>query len=512
MTATIDDDHDHHHEETGGRTTIIYKRLGTVSHSPLHRCAMDAEDDGSDDSEQCLRELLGGISFEGVSKDAWVELPVDEDTSTQDHRGLEHQSTRIHRISEGHEHRNKPVLYSLQEHEQSPAFSRVFDKAFCISPNAVTTPPPVQVVTIPEQGNGLVATSRIRKGAIIYTECALIAAQSTSSSVRACQHCFRSLEPISTLQTEEHKQLPLPNLWPIPELTFSKNQREETYQLHIDDHGRVKCPDCESLFCSINCHKACIELLGSCCASSSLLQQLDDDTLVLATRLFSYSLKLYRSTRRLDESLLQGLCGEDTDVDALELGDFDRDSSTYSLHLLYKSFCAAYAMDPAEEEVLSLRYFHKVAAIAARNGVDFVTQSPFQVYYTSVLRSTGGRGSAQHTLIKEQVASALGSDDKTLQRGMDREVQEKVATQVAALFQLTARINHSCSPNAVIQSQMFSDAYMDLIALNDIEQGEQITISYIAWGHGVGQKSTSRRRRELQAKYLFFCNCPKCKI
>jgi len=79
-----------------------------------------------------------------------------------------------------------------------------------------------------------------------------------------------------------------------------------------------------------------------------------------------------------------------------------------------------------------------------------------------------------------------------------------------ALFPLTARINHSCRPNAQIRGQEFVDCRIDLVALDDVQKGEEITISYVATGFGVGRKRKHQRRRELAAKYLFHCNCAEC--
>jgi SET domain-containing protein len=91
---------------------------------------------------------------------------------------------------------------------------------------------------------------------------------------------------------------------------------------------------------------------------------------------------------------------------------------------------------------------------------------------------------------------------------MDRMVEEKVAPWIAGIFTLTAHLNHSCDePNAMVVSQEFVDAHIDLVATRDIQKGEEILISYI---QGVQQKSTNQRRRELEAKYLFTCGCNKC--
>ena len=108
-----------------------------------------------------------------------------------------------------------------------------------------------------------------------------------------------------------------------------------------------------------------------------------------------------------------------------------------------------------------------------------------------------------------QVAQALVGSD-VLQRGMDRDIETKVAPEICAVFPLTARCNHSCEPNAQVRSQEFVDCHIDVVALRDLAVGEELLISYIPVGAGVGKRSTKQRRRELQAKYLFCCDCPIC--
>ena len=86
------------------------------------------------------------------------------------------------------------------------------------------------------------------------------------------------------------------------------------------------------------------------------------------------------------------------------------------------------------------------------------------------------------------------------------------AIQIAALFSLTARINHSCDPCAELRGGEFIDCHVDLIAKRDICKGEEISISYINVGKTAGRAATNRnkRRRELKARYLFDCDCNKC--
>ncbi|EPE36391.1 SET [Glarea lozoyensis ATCC 20868] len=65
-----------------------------------------------------------------------------------------------------------------------------------------------------------------------------------------------------------------------------------------------------------------------------------------------------------------------------------------------------------------------------------------------------------------------------------------------------ALANHSCTPNAYI---MFDGRSISLIALDSIEQDEQLFISYVDF-----TQSRDLRRAELRQRYFFQCECKKC--
>ncbi|KAG9229588.1 hypothetical protein BJ875DRAFT_387044 [Amylocarpus encephaloides] len=65
-----------------------------------------------------------------------------------------------------------------------------------------------------------------------------------------------------------------------------------------------------------------------------------------------------------------------------------------------------------------------------------------------------------------------------------------------------ALVNHSCSPNAFV---MFDGRKVSLRALEHIEKGDEVFISYIDSTQG-----REIRRKELQQRYFFQCNCEKC--
>ncbi|KAF8856774.1 SET domain-containing protein [Acephala macrosclerotiorum] len=76
-------------------------------------------------------------------------------------------------------------------------------------------------------------------------------------------------------------------------------------------------------------------------------------------------------------------------------------------------------------------------------------------------------------------------------------------TPIGLCFEPTmALANHSCSPNAVV---VFDGRTVSFRALNEIKQGEEIFISYLD-----PTSTRDKRRRELQYRYFFECNCEKC--
>jgi len=519
----------------------------------------------------------------------------------------------------------------------------------------------VKIVDLSSHGRGfgLVATQPISRGQVVFTETAALASQipqqqrrqhsnsgkeKDASSpfwpVRACQCCFRSLEPASACQgifaqeqgnnnddenddnaatsssanTKEERNNnppPLPNayLWPVPGLAeasrcrqfmnTTSNKNNESYRL--DEFGHYACCHCQMLFCSLSCQERFQNELGSCCSLAASMNALlnllqlpkrpniddnnnhnceletedgqmddqrkddnnDDDEpslevqapVVLAIRMLAWSLQHFRTTKsrpnKNTTTCMDGLCGEPSDINPLELGWNEANDeccgNTYSLKPLYHQLVSIWDITEVEqEEAVSLPRFQQMAAMAGRNGIGFHTQNPFEAYYSSLIRSTGGRNSVNHPTVMANVSRALGcppaasqkvndKDDNNnndasvnvfgLQRGMDSRIRERVTPELVAVFPLTARINHSCQPSCHIASQSFIDAHIDLVAQQDIATGEEITISYIYTGNssrgGIGGesvmegrrqsgKSRVKRQRELQAKYLFLCCCPLC--
>ncbi|KAI1299197.1 SET and MYND domain-containing protein 4 [Halotydeus destructor] len=73
------------------------------------------------------------------------------------------------------------------------------------------------------------------------------------------------------------------------------------------------------------------------------------------------------------------------------------------------------------------------------------------------------------------------------------------------LFLAMAMTNHSCDPNA--KAAFFDGDIVNLIAIKDIDEGEELSISY---GMFYKWHTFSERQSMLRQSYFFECQCPSC--
>jgi import receptor subunit TOM20 len=83
---------------------------------------------------------------------------------------------------------------------------------------------------------------------------------------------------------------------------------------------------------------------------------------------------------------------------------------------------------------------------------------------------------------------------------------------MGGIFSLTARMNHSCEPNAEVRGQEYVDCNIDIVAKKDVRIGEELCISYVNLGSQPSNSivARNRRRRDLSTRYLFDCRCQRC--
>lgn len=118
--------------------------------------------------------------------------------------------------------------------------------------------------------------------------------------------------------------------------------------------------------------------------------------------------------------------------------------------------------------------------------------------------------------VKKTTDFPLGDEERSsLDKFIDNlydEIQENsgnfLNNEGVGLYTLQSSINHSCTPNAE-PTFLHNNHRLSLVALKDIQEGEEICISYL--DECMLLRSRHSRRKELMANYLFLCDCPKCK-
>lgn len=436
--------------------------LESVLPQSMKACVEETNDDdvsSDDDSIECLKLFLGGIDLSDIGPAAELEQHhTISDAQAND--TLTAVTKRTHVKTSKAKQKLSPT-YGLDDSarvDNDNDWETIFSLAHRHGGR-----PPVCVVQIPGRGNALIATQLICKGDVLFTERAAFASQ--TNFVRACQRCFRSLEPP-------------PDTFP---LLLQWNVEIARY-----------CETCPALFCSLACQQH-----GNCCAFQPS-KKTSNAAVQLAMKMFHSLLQRYRSAESLID-WTRGLCGLSSDCHQLGLEDLSND---------YDTLVKQWDMTNEECDMLSLECFQRLVAAACRNSFGVRTQSPFKPYYAAVLRQCG-RNSEMHHALRNAISHFLGASlietENTLQRGMDRDMDDRFAPELICIFPLISRINHSCDPNAQVISQTFVDYHVDLVAAQDIGVGEEVLISYLP-----PMKRSERRKQFLKARFLFDCNCSAC--
>ncbi|RZB41600.1 EMP24 GP25L and/or SET domain containing protein [Asbolus verrucosus] len=109
--------------------------------------------------------------------------------------------------------------------------------------------------------------------------------------------------------------------------------------------------------------------------------------------------------------------------------------------------------------------------------------------------------------ITDEERAVLDKFIDKLYEDMDSHSGNFLNNEGVALFTLQSACNHSCIPNAE-PTYLHNNNKLSLVAVRDIQEGEEICISYLDECNL--QRSRHSRRKELMENYLFACNCIKC--
>ncbi|XP_064367728.1 histone-lysine N-trimethyltransferase SMYD5 isoform X3 [Dromaius novaehollandiae] len=350
------------------------------------------------------------------------------------------------------------------------------------------------------QGKGLFATRSIRKGDTIVVERPVVASQFLWNALynyRACDHCLRALET-----AEENAQRLLgrsSQVLPHPE------------QCSIRKDLHQQCPQCQVTYCSAECRQSAWEQYHQvlCLGPShedpthplNKLQEAwrnmhyppETSSIMLMARMVA-TVKQAKDKDwwiKVFSQFCSKTANEEEEIVHKLLGDKFKGQ----LELLRLLFTEA-LYDEHLSRWFTPEGFQSLFALVGTNGQGIGTSSLSQwVHACDALDLPMPQ--------REQLDAFIDQ----LYKDIEKESGEFLNCEGSGLYVLQSCCNHSCIPNAET-SFPDNNFLLHLTALEDIEAGEEICISYL----DCCQRDRSRHSRHkiLRENYLFTCSCPKC--
>eukprot|EP00800_Vazella_pourtalesii_P021923 TRINITY_DN8338_c0_g1_i1.p1 TRINITY_DN8338_c0_g1~~TRINITY_DN8338_c0_g1_i1.p1 ORF type:complete len:427 (+),score=101.73 TRINITY_DN8338_c0_g1_i1:125-1405(+) len=139
-------------------------------------------------------------------------------------------------------------------------------------------------------------------------------------------------------------------------------------------------------------------------------------------------------------------------------------------------------------------FCEEIEILGSHENIPESTKEMFSQYVQLLMAKSG---STLHTTPR-QMYRALGK----LYTNTFSVMTEELVSIAAAVYPIASLMNHSCRPNCV---QHFSGSKITIRAIDRVEAGEELTMSYIDVIQGVEE-----RRDELSRGYLFRCECKTC--
>lgn len=318
---------------------------------------------------------------------------------------------------------------------------------------------------------GVVSVQDIEEGDIIMEEIPLVSSQYLYNAdfFPACGNCLKSIELPSQMLSRLSGQL------------IDAFQNEE-----VEDKVFCKCGNV--FYCSLECQSSDFTHEFLC---ASKIPSNKYSTYMTAVELWkSFHFPPETCSITLLFKLFIMIAADDKALSDFK-DDYFNEKMQKSHHFLKKQFSgnlnALYS--------LFCDFFDKA---------DFVSKERFNSLFCAMCLNGQGIGTSalESYLQTEDGEEYLDLLDE-LEDNLDETSGIFTHAEGTGLYKKHSKLNHSCDPNAVIYFP-YNNHKLQVVALRDIKQGEEITISYIC------EEDDNERRKQLEEYYLFSCCCLKC--
>ncbi|XP_069488409.1 histone-lysine N-trimethyltransferase SMYD5 [Ambystoma mexicanum] len=350
------------------------------------------------------------------------------------------------------------------------------------------------------KGKGLFATRDLRKGDTIFQEKPLVSSQFLWNALykyRACDHCLRALETAeeNARRLSGNASLVLPH----PE------------QCHIKRDLHQACPNCQVVYCSAACRTSAHEQYHQalCLGASHKDPKHPLNRLQEAWRNIHYPPET-ASIMLMARMVATVKQAKDKDRWMNYFSQFCSKTSNEEEEIVHKLLG-----DKFKGQLDHLRGIF-VEALYEERLSRWFTPEGFQSLFALV--GTNGQGIGTSSLsqwvhgcdaleLQPPQREQLDFFIDQLYKDIEKVTGEFLNCEGSGLYMLQSCCNHSCTPNAET-SFPDNNFLLHLTALDDIQRGEEICISYL----DCCQRDRSRhsRNKALRENYLFICSCPKC--
>lgn len=171
-----------------------------------------------------------------------------------------------------------------------------------------------------------------------------------------------------------------------------------------------------------------------------------------------------------------------------------------AINLIKQTILMHKNINPKIEKLLTVKTYRSLNGLILRNASNVTPISDFHSFIQNENVPAEIKLKIYRILFQKEENDSVKAAEKLITSDYFR----KLCISGTAPLAIHNCMNHSCEPNVASMS-CFTDHRVKVVALKDIQKGDELCISYIDENLPLKERQTL-----LEQKYLFRCSCTKC--